>query len=375
MVHQLFGGPGATVPLQVVGRGAGQHGDIGKLAHHQGGVFWRRHPYRHIETLGHHVHESVLEAEFQADIRITPVKFGKVPGKNLGPEKGRCTDPQVTARRTSLVRDLLLQRFQFAQQPRTALVEDLAASRQAEAPRGSIEQTHPEAALQPTYILAYCPFLQVEHLRGGCKAALLHHHAKHTDVGNMLQDLVSLLFTHGNNIIPIWLIIKRMKPDTLFPTLPAHPAGRDRKHKRGDRLMTAKHYDFDRAQAFFQDRLSFTTGTHELEVLINGDTDPASYQVVDVRFPDDYAQSRIPGAINLPMPKWGNQRYLETHLNKDATLYLYCYTPTCHLAAQAAAQLAAAGYRVVEVEGGWSTWLASEYAVEHGTTERAATSA
>jgi hypothetical protein len=49
--------------------------------------------------------------------------------------------------------------------------------------------------------------------------------------------------------------------------------------------MTAKNYDFDRAQTFFQDRLSFTTGTHELEVLINSDADPASYQVVDVRFP------------------------------------------------------------------------------------------
>jgi rhodanese-related sulfurtransferase len=130
--------------------------------------------------------------------------------------------------------------------------------------------------------------------------------------------------------------------------------------------MTAKTYDFDRAKAFFEDRATFTTGTHELEVLINGDSDPASYQVVDVRFPDDYAQSRIPGAINLPMPKWGNRKFLEANLNKDATVYVYCYTPTCHLAALAAIQLNAAGYKVVEVEGGWETWVASGYAVEKG---------
>lgn len=133
--------------------------------------------------------------------------------------------------------------------------------------------------------------------------------------------------------------------------------------------MTANNYDFDRAQAFFQDRIQFTTGTHELEVLLNSDADPAGYQVVDVRFPDDYAQSRIPGAINLPMPKWGNQRHLEEKLDKNATLYVYCYTPTCHLAAQAAVKLAAAGYRVVEVEGGWTTWQASGYAIEEGAPE------
>lgn len=130
--------------------------------------------------------------------------------------------------------------------------------------------------------------------------------------------------------------------------------------------MTAKTYDFARAKAFFEDRIAFTTGSHELDVLIGGDTDPSEYQVVDVRFPDDYAEARIPGAVNLPMPKWDNSRHLTDNLRRDATLYVYCYTPTCHLGAQAAAKLTAAGYRVVEVEGGWQNWVASGYAVEKG---------
>ncbi len=119
-------------------------------------------------------------------------------------------------------------------------------------------------------------------------------------------------------------------------------------------------YDYDRANRFFRDRVAFTTGTHELEVLIESGRDRESYQVVDVRYPADYAKSRVPGAINLPKGKWKNP----TGLRKDATLYLYCYNPTCHLAAEAAVELTAQGYRVVEVEGGWSNWEANGYRQE-----------
>ena len=130
--------------------------------------------------------------------------------------------------------------------------------------------------------------------------------------------------------------------------------------------MNATTYDFEQARRFFEQRVAFTTGTHELDVLIRGDSDPAEHQVIDVRFPDDCAQAHIPGAVNLPMPKWDNRRYLDENLKPDATLYLYCYTATCHLAATAAARLTARGYKVVEVEGGWEDWVAKGYPVERG---------
>lgn len=119
-------------------------------------------------------------------------------------------------------------------------------------------------------------------------------------------------------------------------------------------------YDFARARDFFEDRIAFTTGTHELEVLIEGKADPATYQVVDVRYPADFAAGHVPGAINLPNGRWRNPRGLD----KNATLYVYCYNPTCHLAAAAAVELVAQGYRVVEVEGGWDTWVANGYRIE-----------
>lgn len=119
-------------------------------------------------------------------------------------------------------------------------------------------------------------------------------------------------------------------------------------------------YDFERAAEHFGNRLSFTTGSHELEVLISGKTDPTTYQVVDVRYPGDFAKGHVPGAVNLPHGRWRNPK----GLNRDATLYLYCYNPTCHLATAAAVELVAQGYRVVEVEGGWDTWVANGYPVE-----------
>ncbi len=119
-------------------------------------------------------------------------------------------------------------------------------------------------------------------------------------------------------------------------------------------------YDFEKAFEYFSDKMNFTTGSHELEVLVNSKTNPAKYQVVDVRYPADFAAGHVPGAINLPKNKWANAR----GLNRDATVYVYCYNQTCHLAADAAVELVRQGFKVVEVEGGWDTWLKNGYAVE-----------
>jgi rhodanese-related sulfurtransferase len=119
-------------------------------------------------------------------------------------------------------------------------------------------------------------------------------------------------------------------------------------------------YDLDRAQQYFRDRMAFTTGVHELDLLISSRKDPATYQVIDVRQPEDYAKAHVPGAINLPRGKWQGPKGLK----KEATLYLYCYNQTCHLAADAAVALTAQGYRVVEVEGGWAAWEANGYRTE-----------
>lgn len=119
-----------------------------------------------------------------------------------------------------------------------------------------------------------------------------------------------------------------------------------------------EHYDLQQAREHFAARIAYTTGVHELEVLIN--QGKGGFQVADVRFPSDYAQGHVPGAINLPRGKWRNP----SALSKDAPVYVYCYDQTCHMAAEAALELVSQGYRVVEVEGGWERWVEKGFRVE-----------
>lgn len=130
--------------------------------------------------------------------------------------------------------------------------------------------------------------------------------------------------------------------------------------------MHRKAYDLTAAQAHFQAKAQFTTGTHELELLVNdaGKTDVGPFAIVDVRYPADFAKGHVPGAINLPRNKWTQDAIAKAGLSRDGVNYLYCYTQTCHLAAEAAVELVRLGYRVVEVEGGWAGWVAGGYRIE-----------
>ena len=111
-------------------------------------------------------------------------------------------------------------------------------------------------------------------------------------------------------------------------------------------------YDIQKAKDFFQAKVAFTTGAHELTGILDRKEDVV---VVDVRFPSDFRKSHIPGAVNLPKGKWHEPKGLA----KDKLNILYCYNQTCHLAAEAAVELLAQGYPVVEMEGGFATWEAN----------------
>ena len=115
-------------------------------------------------------------------------------------------------------------------------------------------------------------------------------------------------------------------------------------------------YDFNAARDHFAAKQSFTTGPHELTGMIDRKEDIA---IVDVRFPSDFRKGHIPGAVNLPKGKW----HETASLSKDKLNVLYCYTQTCHMAAEAALELIARGYRVAEMEGGFATWEANGYPI------------
>ena len=113
-------------------------------------------------------------------------------------------------------------------------------------------------------------------------------------------------------------------------------------------------YDFNAARAWFTQKAAVTTGPHELTGMIDRREDIV---IVDVRFPTDFRKAHIPGAVNLPKGKWHETKAL----SKEKLNVLYCYNQTCHMAAEAALELIALGYPVVEMEGGFATWEANGY--------------
>lgn len=111
------------------------------------------------------------------------------------------------------------------------------------------------------------------------------------------------------------------------------------------------------ALKYFQQKLDCTTGPIEVSHWLEGKT---PVQIIDVRRPEDYGKGHIPGAINLPREEWESAKGLA----KDKTNIVYCYSQTCHLAAAAAVVLAKKGFSVVELEGGFNTWLKAKLPVE-----------
>lgn len=116
----------------------------------------------------------------------------------------------------------------------------------------------------------------------------------------------------------------------------------------------------EKALAFFKNKMAFTTGPMELDSVRAHTTE---YAIIDVRAEKDYLEEHIPGAINIPKNKWGKWE----GLSKDKLNVVYCYSQVCHLAAIACIELAQAGFRVIELEGGFSEW--KEYELE---TEKSA---
>ena len=111
-------------------------------------------------------------------------------------------------------------------------------------------------------------------------------------------------------------------------------------------------YDIQQAQQYFRQKVAFTTGPHELQGLIDNKADIV---IVDVRYPGDFRKGHIPGAVSLPKNRWSAPR----GLSKEKLNVLYCYNQQCHLAAEAAVELLAQGYPVVEMEGGFAQWEAN----------------
>lgn len=115
-------------------------------------------------------------------------------------------------------------------------------------------------------------------------------------------------------------------------------------------------YDRVEAQDYFARKVAFTTGPVEVKHQLDaGD----NINVIDVREADDFQRGHVPGAFNLPQDQWG----APTSLQEDKMNILYCYSPTCHLAAKAAVRFAGEGFPVMEMDGGFEAWKKNQFQI------------
>lgn len=128
--------------------------------------------------------------------------------------------------------------------------------------------------------------------------------------------------------------------------------------------MQAGIQDPQKARAYFENKVAFTTGPVELSHSVEA----RNVNVIDVRAADDYAKGHVPGAINLPQGTWENL----SRLSRDKTNVVYCYSQQCHLAANACLAFASKGFPVMELEGGFEAWQEHDLDVEQGQQMKAA---
>lgn len=109
-------------------------------------------------------------------------------------------------------------------------------------------------------------------------------------------------------------------------------------------------FDMQAAEDYFAERLAFTLGPVELKNML----EEKKAKLIDVRAEDDFYAGHIPQAISIPKQELPTKM---TELSKEHVHVVYCYNQQCHLAAAAALVLAKNGYPVMELEGGFKTWV------------------
>ena len=114
--------------------------------------------------------------------------------------------------------------------------------------------------------------------------------------------------------------------------------------------------DTHRALDYFKAKVEFSTGPVELKHMLDVNEE---INIIDVRYPGDYAMGHIPGSINLPSDQWDKLDCL----SQDKTNIIYCYSGVCHMAASAALHFAGYGYPVMELDGGFEEWKNLEFPI------------
>ncbi|MBB4214723.1 rhodanese-related sulfurtransferase [Rhizobium sp. BK212] len=118
----------------------------------------------------------------------------------------------------------------------------------------------------------------------------------------------------------------------------------------------------DIATAHFAAKLAFETDCSDVQAAFaSGKVD---FVLLDVRSPTLFAQSHIPGAINLPHGKMTAHRM--SAWPADTLFVVYCAGPHCNGADKAALRLSRLGLSVKLMIGGMTGWADEGFTFEQG---------
>ena len=118
----------------------------------------------------------------------------------------------------------------------------------------------------------------------------------------------------------------------------------------------------DIATAHFAAKLAFETDCSDVQAAFaSGKVD---FVLLDVRSPTLFAQSHIPGAINLPHGKMTAHRM--SAWPADTLFVVYCAGPHCNGADKAALRLSRLGLSVKLMIGGMTGWADERFTFEQG---------
>lgn len=90
--------------------------------------------------------------------------------------------------------------------------------------------------------------------------------------------------------------------------------------------------------------------------------DSQAVTLVDVRTAEEYAEGHIPDALNIDVLQDDFTQKATARLPKERRVAVYCRSGKRSL--KAAALLVKAGYKVVNLKGGWLEWTANRLPTE-----------
>lgn len=118
------------------------------------------------------------------------------------------------------------------------------------------------------------------------------------------------------------------------------------------------------AVRYFQDKLAYTTSPREVMLATQAGE---KFTLVDVRSPEAYQQGRIPGAIHLTLAQLSNTG---DQIAANADVVVYDWGPASTESTRGALSLAAQGFKVRVMIGGFEYWQRLGFGIETPTGVR-----